>query len=346
MSSKVATKLTPLIVRPGARYTCFGDGLCCTDIHGIGPLTDAEHEAVLAFNPHAADWNDEHDELMLCTAADGGCMFLLPDQRCSIHAEHGADKKPGGCLRFPLGLVGTPVGGRITTDHRCPCRTMGERPPIDAEESRPSILDEDGDLEEDRRIHKLPIEKKRKISFDDWLAIETPLLQSLDGSRPPEDVLDAQPFPTLKGSSWEDQAREFIGGRDGTQFGAALAWVGDTILQLCVDLPPRQPLRPWAAAFDRAEARSVDEATADEVFADWIADEIWGLGWAEKHDFDVARKELVTRLAIGRSIVERLAAQGCRPDRAAAEAVMMLEVVGESDFWTEVKDRIRDAKRK
>ena len=30
-----------------------------------------------------------------------------------------------------------------------------------------------------------------------------------------------------------------------------------------------------------------------------------------------------------------------RADRAAAEAVMMVEVVGESDFWTEVKDRMR-----
>ena len=26
---------------------------------------------------------------------------------------------------------------------------------------------------------------------------------------------------------------------------------------------------------------------------------------------------------------------------AAAEAVMMVEVVGESDYWTEVKDRMR-----
>ena len=39
-NKKKKTKLRPLTPRPGARYTCFGDGLCCTDIHAIGPLTN------------------------------------------------------------------------------------------------------------------------------------------------------------------------------------------------------------------------------------------------------------------------------------------------------------------
>ena len=39
---KKKTHTRPLLPRPGARYTCFGDGLCCTDIHGIGPLTKKE----------------------------------------------------------------------------------------------------------------------------------------------------------------------------------------------------------------------------------------------------------------------------------------------------------------
>ena len=32
----------PLVVREGARYECFGDGLCCTDIPAIGPIRLAE----------------------------------------------------------------------------------------------------------------------------------------------------------------------------------------------------------------------------------------------------------------------------------------------------------------
>ena len=33
------SKPRPLIVRPGARFACAGDGLCCTDLHALGPLT-------------------------------------------------------------------------------------------------------------------------------------------------------------------------------------------------------------------------------------------------------------------------------------------------------------------
>ena len=159
-------------------------------------------------------------------------------------------------------------------------------------------------------------------------------------------MLDAQSFPKLKDSSWEEQAEEFVDARDGTQFGAAMAWVGDTMLHLIKGERVREPTRPWSAAFDRAQARSPKESSADEVLADWVADEIWTLKWAEKHDFDVARKELATRLAIARSIIARLVDKGCREDRAAAEAIMMVEIVGESDFWIEIKDRIHDVKRR
>ena len=81
-------------------------------------------------DPKSSGWNDDHDDYMLNTAADGGCVFLMADQRCSVHAQLGAEAKPDGCRRFPLGLAATPNGGRITTDHRCPCRTMGDRPEI------------------------------------------------------------------------------------------------------------------------------------------------------------------------------------------------------------------------
>ena len=89
----------------------------------------------------SAGWNDDHDDYMLNTAADGGCVFLMADQRCSVHAQRGAEAKPDGCRRFPLGLVATPNGGRITTDHRCPCRTMGDRPEIRPEDVESSISD-------------------------------------------------------------------------------------------------------------------------------------------------------------------------------------------------------------
>ena len=139
-NKKKKTKVRPLLARPGARYTCFGDGLCCTDIHGIGPLTKKEVGEMRRIYRPSAGWNDDHDDYMLNTAADGGCLFLMSDQRCSVHAQLGPEAKPDGCRRFPLGLAATPVGGRITTDHRCPCRTMGDRPEIRPDDVEPSDL--------------------------------------------------------------------------------------------------------------------------------------------------------------------------------------------------------------
>lgn len=338
MASKNKPKNYPLLARPGARYTCFGDGLCCTDIHGIGPITKKELKVVRGIDPEGGDWNDDFDDYMLNTAADGGCVFLGPDQRCSIHATVGPDKKPEGCRRFPLGLTATPRGGRITTDHRCPCRTMGKRPLITAEATEPSLRDGDADLESDRDIRKVPISKKKKIDFDAWLEIETPLLEALAKGRSAARLLEVDPFPKLKDRTWSDVAEEFIGARDGTQFGLAMAWFGDTLRVLRERRSARSPARPWSPAFDRAEARSPKARSATSVFNDWVADEIWSLKWADDHHFAKARVDLATRLAVAQDISRRIQEQGARPDRAAAEAVTVIELVGESDFWTEILD--------
>jgi Fe-S-cluster containining protein len=340
-NKKKKTKLRPLIPRPGARYTCFGDGLCCTDIHGIGPLTKKEVTDMRRIDRRSAGWNEDHDDYMLNTAADGGCVFLMSDQRCSVHAQLGPSAKPDGCRRFPLGLVATPLGGRITTEHRCPCRTMGDRPKIRPEDVEPSVSDGASRLIADRRIHRIALSAKEALKFSDWQTLEADYLKRLGGREPLLAILDAEPFPALRRSSWDKQTEEFIGARDGSQFGVAMAWVGDTIHALQTGRSPRPPGRPWADAFDRAQARSPKARTSRQVFGDWIADEVWSLKWAEAYDFALARAELATRLTIADDICARLRAAGARADRAAAEAVMMLEVVGESDFWTEVKDCMR-----
>ena len=339
-NKKKKTHVRPLLPRPGARYTCFGDGLCCTDIHGIGPLTKKESAQMRRIDRKSAGWNDDHDDYMLNTAADGGCVFLMADQRCSVHAERGPEAKPEGCRRFPLGLVATPNGGRITTDHRCPCRTMGERPEIAPDEVEPSIS-EGGKLVADRRIRRIPLTAKKQLKWSEWEPVEAEYLRRLRGREPLAEVLDANAFPALRGSSWDKQADEFVGARDGSQFGVAMAWVGDTISAMQNGRAPRSPGRPWSAAFDRAEARSPKARTSREVFGDWLSDEVWSLKWAEDYHFALARTELATRLQIAQDICARLRASGARADRAAAEAVMMVELVGESDYWTEIKDRIR-----
>jgi hypothetical protein len=218
---------------------------------------------------------------------------------------------------------------------------MGDRPEIRPEDVEVSVSDGGSRPIADRRIKRIPLSAKEELRFSDWEPIEAEYLDRLHGRESLLAILDAKPFPELRGSSWEKQAREFIDARDGSQFGVAMAWVGDTISVLEGGRSPRPPGRPWTAAFDRAQARSPKPRTSREVFGDWLADEIWSLKWAEDYDFALARAELATRLTIAEDICARLRQERARADRAAAEAVMMLEVVGESDFWTEVKDCMR-----
>ncbi|MDH5492440.1 MAG: YkgJ family cysteine cluster protein [Myxococcales bacterium] len=341
MGRRIRATLQPLIARPGARYRCFGDGLCCTDVHGLGPISEAELHQMRSIDPEGAAYAEDFEDRMLCAAADGGCVFLLPNGYCRVHVEQGEPMKPDGCRRFPLGLVATPRGGRITTEHRCPCRTLGERPAIDPGAVIEALTDADGDMDPELEVKKVRLGIREKISFEQWEAIEAELLGQLARGRSPAKLLEAAPFPKLSRTSWYAQAHVLLGARDGSQFGAALGWFADTILHLIDGRPARPPARPWAAAFDRAEARSPVERKAREVINDWIADEIWSLGWNEDSSFAHTRVELATRLAIAEDIVARLRKLGLRQDRAAAEAVMIVEIVGESEHWAGIVDKMR-----
>ncbi|MFT5356591.1 MAG: hypothetical protein ACI9KE_003816 [Polyangiales bacterium] len=338
-----STKVRPLLARPGARYTCFGDGLCCTDIHGLGPLTKSEFVQIRLLDEAGADFDDGFDDRMLNTAPDGGCHFLLPDLRCGVHAEYGPEAKPDGCRRFPLGLVATPEGGRITTRHRCPCRTLGDRPEVTAEATLPSIVNKKGEPRADEAVNKIRIGKDR-IPFAEWVQMERELLGQLQAGVKAEEVLDAEPFPPLKKrKDWDHYATEFVEALDGSSFGNAIGSMGEAIRALRDSSHvPRFPRRSWASAFDRAEQRAGLERTEDALFNDWIADEIWSLEWNGERGWDIARIELATRLAAGRFIAKWLQEEcDCRPDRAAAEAIMVIELVGESEFWSEVVNRIK-----
>ena len=343
-ASSAKARVRPLLVRPGARYTCFGDGLCCTDIHVLGPLGRSERKRVEAVDPEAVVLEEGLDGApVLRIAPDGGCHFLLPDRRCSIHAEHGPQQKPGFCRRFPVGLVATPQGGRVTTEHRCPCRTLGERPLLDPESALPSIADRRGRPKADRRVKKVWLAKKKKVPFDEWRVMEAELLGRMAEGEDPAAVLGAAPFPRLKKSSWEAEMESMVEEAiDGSAFGFAAAWFAEAVFALRdPEHRVRLPMRPWSPAFDRAEARPGAPRHAEEVFADWIADEIWALAWTDDRSFDVACADWATRLQVAREVAGWLEEEGHRADRAAAEGVMVAELIGDSEFWTDIVSLMR-----
>jgi len=326
-----------LLVRPGAVFDCFGDGLCCTDIHALGPVTRKEKHEVELLEPGSLV---RHKDLMapvFRTQASGACV-LRSERGCELHARHGAQAKPVGCARFPFGLVATPAGGRVTTEHRCPCRTMGERPEITPENALPSLLDGAGRLSPNGRVGpRIPLGAGRYVGFARFLEIERllfPLLMSteIDVLR----ALDAKPFGKLAGERWSEISKSMREEQDGTAYGEAMVWFANAL-----DARDGGTLemagRPWKVAYDRAEARS-KKRDAESVLRDWLADLLWSMDWVfATGSFHAGRRELATVYTLARALTDRLIRARTRPDRAAAEAITIVELARQSGAWERVQ---------
>jgi Fe-S-cluster containining protein len=330
--AQAIAKPRPLLAREGARFQCFGDGLCCTDIHVLGLLTKSEVRDLRKRRKLSVLYSDDIEGDCLSTT-EGHCVFLEAD-RCAIHAHDGPEAKPLGCRRFPFGLISTPHGGRVTTEHRCPCRTLGERPPLSLPEAEQSLRDRAGRLEVDFDVPgRIELQHRKRVSFDAYVALESALIARLNAGERAESVLAARPLPRLAEGGWPTVAIEHIETRDGSAGGEAFAWFGDALLHLSAGHAPPPRKRPWHSAFARAIARSTTQLTADQVYNDWIADEIWMFRWFAWGPFDVARAELTTRLTIARLLQGWFETAQVSPAQAAAEAVMICELVAGGNEW-------------
>ena len=327
----------PLLVRQGARYTCFGDGLCCTDIHALGPVTRREKQALDLIEPGALIRHKDLAAPVFRTGSDGACV-LRSARGCELHAVHGAEHKPAGCARFPYGLVATPEGGRITTEHRCPCRTLGARPEITPEAATSSLVDGAGRLSPNGKVGaRVPVAPGKSLSFARFRAIENVMIDALLAGADPRIVLDVKPFGRLVGERWKDIAAEMRRERDGTAYGEAMLWFGNAMLHLLTDVKLPLTPRPWSPSFDSAEARSAPES-AGQVLNDWVADLLWSLDWVfSSGTFQSGRRELVTLYSIALTITERLIRAKVRPDRAAAESLTIVELARQSGAWERVQ---------
>ena len=271
---------------------------------------------------------------------DGACYFLRKGG-CQVHAKHGAAAKPAGCRRFPYGLVGTPMGGRITTEHRCPCRTLGARPEINLEDADASLRDRAGRLEAENRMEgRLRLTRRSAVSFARYVALEARLLERLNSGERAESVLRAAPLPKLDGRTWPGIATDYFDMQDGTAGGHAVAWFGDALLSISAGHSPPQRPRPWRAAFERAASRPGGPLDPELIYNDWVADELWQFRASDWGPFDVARAELATRLAVARRLSQWLELQEVAPRQAAAEAIMMVEIATVTSVWPEAAQAI------
>src|SRR5687767_6211136 len=280
--------LRPLLARPGARFACAGDGLCCTDIHALGPLGRDEQKAFRLLLPGALIRYTNPTFTAIRPNDARQCPLLAPTG-CALHANSGPLAKPNTCRRFPYGLASTPRGGRVSTNHRCPCRTLGDRPTLRLEDAERSLGDRAGRLWADVDVGpRVALTASRRVAFSTYEALEADLFARLEASGDPFDALDARPLSPLADMSWVEIGHSLRAEVDGSAAGEAFGWFGDALLQLSGVLRPSPRARPWADAFDRAEQRTPAPEGPHSVFVDWVADEIWGLRWTLHGPFDMA----------------------------------------------------------
>lgn len=328
--------LTRLLVRPGARFTCHADGPCCSSIHALGPILPAE---VLRLGPEGRRWTAPDDSvggLAFRFDARDSCHFRQDDGLCGVHARLGVAAKPATCRRFPYALVDAPDGLRVTTPHRCPCRSLGVRAPLTPALVREEIAIDGVPLPVVARVGpSVRIDGAREQPFEHWRTLEAQLLTRLAEGEEPARVLAVTPFPELTRGDWEDFADTLADGALDSSFAVARAWVGDAIAHLLAGAPAPRRDRPWGPAFERVARRVPAAEPVRPMLADWLADELWSLDWVRSGSFARGRLDLATRLELVKLLARTLARRGARADLATAEALLMVDVVGHSEHWDE-----------
>lgn len=328
-----------ILVRDGARYTCFGDGLCCTDAHALGPVTEPERRRLELVQDKPVVHHGSLDIDVVRTVGSR-CLFLERSGSCEVHRVHGESAKPATCREFPFGFVATPSGLRVTTQHRCPCRTVGDRELITVDRVLP--LAPSHDNADDEIGEFLDTAPNARVSFAEYEVIERQMLKLLEEGSDVLDVLHVAPFPEVDGLTWRDIGHLFRSMLDGTVGGDALATFGDELLRIHgSDTGSRRP-RSWADAFVRARPRLAGKESTEAMLNDFVADNLWSLGFADLTRAH-ARVELGSRAVVARSLARRFAAHG-EPDACdMAEAIMVVELAGESSLWRRLVRQFRIA---
>jgi Fe-S-cluster containining protein len=342
--------VTVLHVRPGARFTCQADGLCCSDIHVLGPVEETE---LVALRPLAhRDHRGHRDYRIVGRDASvdgwafrvvdtGACPFLEANNLCRVHATLGPQLKPATCRLFPFYLVGTPTGVRVSTSHRCTCRSIGEREPLDVARVRAELGVAHGELDGELSLAwtapaRVALDAERDVTFAEWTAREARMLEKLNAGVGLPTLIGSIAFPPLRNDSWEKVAARFCHPSDATGFEQAKAWIGEAIRAHVTQTTIAERPRPWARFLPRVTARSTAADHRDAILADWLADELWGLGWARWGSFEQARMDFSTRAVIIATLEAAFARLGTSPTIAMAEAILVVDAVVHSPHWDAV----------
>lgn len=326
-----------IAVRPGVRFTCHADGLCCSDIHVLGPLSDEELIPLRALGRKIVGRDASVGGWAFRVEQRGACSFLVEDNRCRVHATLGAELKPATCRRFPFYFVETPLGLRAATSHRCTCRTLGERALIDEAAVFAEVGTPQAPLTTAWKVGaSVVVEGQDSVPFLVWTQIEERLIARLLRTRDSRSVLDAPGFSVLRQGTWAAVAERFGRPIDASGFEQAKAWIGDAIFAVEEGRPYLDRPRPWQRFLPNLTSRIKETDAPAAMLADWMADEIWCLEWTRRGSFLQARLDFATRLRIVTALADEFLRLGTPPILATAEAIMVMDAVGHSPHWDQV----------
>ena len=190
--------MPPLLLDPEQRFTCQQCGRCCRRGWDIA-LTPGEVKAYRQAeaeryyreredSPEGAE-TDPFDPLpggyaRIRKRADGACGFLSPENRCRIHEELGADRKPLTCRLFPFRFHPAEGAAVLTASFCCPTvvRNTGAR--LDAQPREIATLRKAWSHSYPERDLEVELIKGRRLAADALATLRRVLREMLDRPGP------------------------------------------------------------------------------------------------------------------------------------------------------------------
>ena len=340
----------PILIRPNSTFDCHGDGTCCTTIHLLGPLTKDEarfvkskaHIVLPNTRLKVVTTHEGSNDLALATN-DHRCVFQDTDARCRYQEVLGHNAKPSVCRHFPLSATKTPHGIRIALSHRCPCVSLSTGPALNEERAN-AILTSANKNKISCSIkigNTVAWRDGKEISFNDYVLWENTLLEQLDGTDPLPALSNVlgmdypEQLPTLHRKNWNTVSKRMLDWLNDAEeddgFFCAVRWAA---LELRDERSPwTPPLRPWDWTFRRSSARLREQMSPRRIFGSWLADYFWSMMWCADGTAYEAKASASARYALAARLTKRLHSTGTREDLAAAEAIMIVDIVTASEPW-------------
>lgn len=190
--------MPPLLLDPEQRFTCQQCGRCCRRGWDIaltpGEVKAYRHAKAERYyreredSPEGADVDPfaplPGGYALIRKRADGACGFLSPDNRCRIHQELGAERKPLTCRLFPFRFHPAEGAAVLTASFCCPTvvRNAGAR--LDAQPREIATLRKAWSHEYPERDLAVELIKGRPLGAEALVTLRQVLREMLDRPGP------------------------------------------------------------------------------------------------------------------------------------------------------------------